>query len=1382
MIAIHNVVLVLILAPIVWGMTRVWKSPPVAHVLWLLLLIKLVTPPVLTLEIGNWNPVTVVDTEHLAPPREAPHPTVHQMRFPVDAASPEVVPPNQAFEFSFGTLPVTGDVSPEAPAVQGRITVAGVWQSSLSVLMWCWGVGIGIVAVRTVIRVIRFQRLLAGTLPVSRRIQSLADQLSTNLKLRQSPVVRVVDSCAAPFVWCVGNRATVVLSQQLLATLDESQVALVLAHELAHLHRRDHWVRLLELVVSLLYWWNPLVGWVRRQLHAAEEQCCDAWVLWVYPDQSHDYARSLFVVAELLPASTSPVLASSFLNRQTLKDRIDRILRNRAERTASRRAIVCVALFAALVIPAGLRSVAQERVSKLREQVDAPASADPSAAPVIQRNDLIAKPAEDPVAAAVPVQATDASPIPRHLQPFQGRWILESCGSLKWPATAAEARTWQWDIHGDQITWTRPGHEPFQMSFAVAEDFVRNPRDRLNDIDFTLLSGPDKGAKCPGSFYWFADTETVWFCFRDPGIESARPKKMGFNGYDRQTVIAMHPAPAVAAMADLKQPPSADVALDENGKPLAPQWQVLQGSWSFGACESVLWNTPLEELRKSWKWVIQGKEISWIRDGQPAVRMSCSIDPTKTPNEIDFTFLDGPDKGVKCQGIYEFERNNLWICLQEPGANVARPNRMEMSGSSHTALIVLHGGHGTDRPRPGPSTADSPAAVDPVEDTRIRALRAADLELFQGDFRLIRWISEKWPARSDEWQSWRWKIQGQQIVWTRPHHAPVTLSFSVNRAALLPQIDFTFLDGPDRGQKSLGIYLASRHELQICFQDPGAKVGRPANTGSVPGSQLTSLTLVPDRVLPVAEEELALQGRWKFDLYYSNWWPERISNPPITWKPWRWTVKGNEITWTGLKINDVKLSYTLDPSKTPRQIELTILDGEHKGTKLAGIYRFTAGGWSVCFADPKARVTRPTEFGFSYPGEQTWAEIEPARDELPVAIPPAAPAAAVEKDQDRTMEIDAAIDRLRKLGSFVREFHPRGNPEYWVQVISTGLGNSTRDRADNFDDTAMSDVETVARKVTLQLHLRNTSVTPAGLQKLASAGNITMLELSGSNVDDGMIKLLPKLPLRGVLSLNSDQLTDAGIRPVGECRDLEYVGLGGALLTNDSLENLPGLPKLHGVSLGRNFSRGALTIVSRIPGLTRLDASSLNPTLEDLMQVPKLRFLHLSGKQYGDRDAQAIAETFHSLEEAYLLQTSITNAGVKHLARLEKLKVLTLDNSLVDDGMAESLRMMKQLEWLSVGDCAVGDETVAAMSEHPELRYLFLVNTRVTDAGIAHLAKVKKPFALYLLYCKSLTDACIKSLAQLPNEPNMNLSLLPSGITAEGVRQLRIALPKAQIR
>jgi dihydroxy-acid dehydratase len=132
-------------------------------------------------------------------------------------------------------------------------------------------------------------------------------------------------------------------------------------------------------------------------------------------------------------------------------------------------------------------------------------------------------------------------------------------------------------------------------------------------------------------------------------------------------------------------------------------------------------------------------------------------------------------------------------------------------------------------------------------------------------------------------------------------------------------------------------------------------------------------------------------------------------------------------------------------------------------------------------------------------------------------------------------------------------------------------------------------VEIIVRDVTVHLHLRETSITSAGLGRLISAGNIQMLELSGSNVDDALLKILPKLPLQGRLALESDQLTDEGIQPVAECRHVVSISVTGRLLTNDCLEHLTGLPRLEGIALGKNFDAHAFAILARLKNLKDLE-------------------------------------------------------------------------------------------------------------------------------------------------------------------------------------------------
>ena len=77
-------------------------------------------------------------------------------------------------------------------------------------------------------------------------------------------------------------------------------------------------------------------------------------------------------------------------------------------------------------------------------------------------------------------------------------------------------------------------------------------------------------------------------------------------------------------------------------------------------------------------------------------------------------------------------------------------------------------------------------------------------------------------------------------------------------------------------------------------------------------------------------------------------------------------------------------------------------------------------------------------------------------------------AAAEADDGKPNAEIDAAIQRLRQRDIFVREFHPRTDPQYWVQITTENKGEAA----------VLADVAIVARGVKLHCHLRNISFAP----------------------------------------------------------------------------------------------------------------------------------------------------------------------------------------------------------------------------------------------------------------------------------------------------------------
>ena len=152
------------------------------------------------------------------------------------------------------------------------------WSRLQALLLGIWLGVAALCALVSITRIVRFERLLRHTTPAPEWVARLGPDIASKLAVRRLPELRSLNCVDSPFVWCAGHRATIVLPEQRLREPDPRGLSLILAHELAHLRRRDHWVRGVELIVSVVCWWNPLVWLIRRQIHQSEDLCCDAWV------------------------------------------------------------------------------------------------------------------------------------------------------------------------------------------------------------------------------------------------------------------------------------------------------------------------------------------------------------------------------------------------------------------------------------------------------------------------------------------------------------------------------------------------------------------------------------------------------------------------------------------------------------------------------------------------------------------------------------------------------------------------------------------------------------------------------------------------------------------------------------------------------------------------------------------------------------------------------------------------------------------------------------------------------------------------------------------------------------------------------------------------
>lgn len=187
-----------------------------------------------------------------------------------------------------GELPVmTGPavVVPAAPApgVLAWLAIAG---------LVLWMTGVAVVAQRAFRAAARARRD-AQALPVAPgHVIAVAATVAHRLGLVRVPDIRLSPDGVAP--WLVGvRRSIVVVPAALTHAARRPELVAALTHEVAHLRRRDAWLRIAQVVVGSLFFWFPVVRWVNRRIDHAREMACDAWAVARGPLDGRDYARML---------------------------------------------------------------------------------------------------------------------------------------------------------------------------------------------------------------------------------------------------------------------------------------------------------------------------------------------------------------------------------------------------------------------------------------------------------------------------------------------------------------------------------------------------------------------------------------------------------------------------------------------------------------------------------------------------------------------------------------------------------------------------------------------------------------------------------------------------------------------------------------------------------------------------------------------------------------------------------------------------------------------------------------------------------------------------------------------------------------------------------
>ncbi len=300
--------------------------------LWMLILIKLVLPTSLSspVSLGSWfgDKLTTVKFSEMSIPTKLVN-------------LPQMIEVETAAATGISSSDVKPIVTPQpdakpivakAAALPVAVSAPLTWQS-IVFLVW--------VAVVTTMGLLLLQRAIFVTGLVSQAqnpTQLMSDAFNfccRQMGIRSKVGLKVSANTASPAV-CGLFRPVVLVPQNLAPTLGSSHLRPVLLHELAHIRRGDLWINLVQTILQIFYFYNPLLWLANVVIRRIREQAVDETVQVAMGANAPQYPQVLVDVAKL--AFNRPVLSLRLIgvveSKSALKSRIERMLNHPIPKTA----------------------------------------------------------------------------------------------------------------------------------------------------------------------------------------------------------------------------------------------------------------------------------------------------------------------------------------------------------------------------------------------------------------------------------------------------------------------------------------------------------------------------------------------------------------------------------------------------------------------------------------------------------------------------------------------------------------------------------------------------------------------------------------------------------------------------------------------------------------------------------------------------------------------------------------------------------------------------------------------------------------------------------------------------------------------------------------
>jgi len=311
---------------IVWSICRIWRKMPsnVHYALWVLVCLKVLVA---------LSPVGInVPCLSSTPPRQAP--IAHE-------ETPQAV--------------VAPTIALLTPA-ESSIAVQNIPpRESLTRTTWLgglWLLGVLLVGGYSTGQLAKSRRMIRRSTPCTDRgLLDEAAHLRRIFRLRVEPRLLMTSGPTSAFTFG-GIRSTVLISSQVLSDCTEEERRMILAHEFAHIRRRDAWLGLIPQLTQTLFYFHPMVWLACREFEFAREAASDEEAISSLQIGADMYGRLLLKLGSRRQTSATlctPGVSSHF---QLLRRRIAMLDKSKEAslRSTQRRPMVLTCLVGALCI------------------------------------------------------------------------------------------------------------------------------------------------------------------------------------------------------------------------------------------------------------------------------------------------------------------------------------------------------------------------------------------------------------------------------------------------------------------------------------------------------------------------------------------------------------------------------------------------------------------------------------------------------------------------------------------------------------------------------------------------------------------------------------------------------------------------------------------------------------------------------------------------------------------------------------------------------------------------------------------------------------------------------------------------------------------------